>query len=68
MLTASDGVEVYGSIIGPSNPRGLILLFHQAGSSKDEYVTIVPQLAGRRVSALGIDQRSGGGLFGGNEG
>ena len=60
-LTASDGVKVYGSLYRAAKPRALILLFHQAGSSKDEYATIAPRLAQAGYSALAIDQRSGGG-------
>lgn len=66
-LTASDGVKVYGSLYRAAKPRALILLFHQAGSSKDEYATIAPRLAEAGYSALAIDQRSGGGLYGKNE-
>ncbi len=66
-LKASDGVAVHGLYYQAQNPRALILLFHQAGSSKDEYATIAPQLVKVGFSALAIDQRSGGGLFGTNE-
>lgn len=45
----------------------MILLFHQAGSSKAEYATISPRLVAAGYSALAIDQRSGGELFGSNE-
>ncbi|TPG12220.1 alpha/beta hydrolase [Sphingomonas oligophenolica] len=44
----------------------MILLFHQAGSSMDEYATIAPKLAAMGYSALAIDQRSGGTMFGPN--
>ncbi|WP_294120106.1 alpha/beta hydrolase [Sphingomonas sp.] len=67
MLTASDGVKVHGSLYEAAKPKALILLFHQAGSSKDEYATIAPRLRDAGYSALAIDQRSGGGLFGTNE-
>ena len=66
-LTAADGVKVYGSIYRAAKPRALILLFHQAGSSKDEYTTIAPQLAQSGFSSLAIDQRAGGGLYGVNQ-
>lgn len=66
-LKAPDGVAVHGLYYQAQNPRALILLFHQAGSSKDEYATIGPQLVKAGYSALAIDQRSGGGLFGTNE-
>lgn len=66
-LTASDGVKVFGRYCTPTNPKALILLFHQAGSSKDEYATIAPRLGQAGYATLAIDQRSGGDLFGVNE-
>lgn len=66
LLTASDGVKVYGSFYEAAKPKALILLFHQAGSSKDEYATIAPRLVESGYSALAIDQRAGGGLYGVN--
>ena len=66
-LKAADGVAVYGRLYQAAQPRALILLFHQAGSSKDEYATIGPRLVKAGYSALAIDQRAGGGLFGKNE-
>lgn len=67
LLTASDGVKVHGSFYLAAKPKALILLFHQAGSSKDEYATIAPRLQSAGYSALAIDQRSGGGMYGTNE-
>ena len=66
-LKASDGVTVHGMLYKAASPRALILLFHQAGSSKDEYATIAPRLVSAGYSALAIDQRAGDGLFGKNE-
>ena len=66
-LTAADGVKVYGSVYRAAKPKALILLFHQAGSSKDEYATIAPPLVQAGFSALAIDQRAGDGLYGKNE-
>ena len=66
-LKASDGVTIHGLFYKTPKPRALILLFHQAGSSKDEYATIAPQLVKAGYSALAIDQRSGDGMFGTNE-
>ncbi len=65
-LKASDGLTVYGRYYRTTRPKALILLFHQAGSSMDEYATITPKLAAAGYSALAIDQRSGGRLFGPN--
>ena len=67
LLTASDGVKVHGAYYEAATPKALILLFHQAGSSKDEYATIAPRLVDAGYSALAIDQRSGDELFGVNE-
>ncbi len=66
-ISAEDGVTVHGVYYPAPKPKATILLFHQAGSSKGEYATIAPRLVGAGYSALAIDQRSGGGLFGANE-
>jgi dienelactone hydrolase len=66
-LKAADGVTVHGLWYKAPQPKALILLFHQAESSKDEYATIAPRLAQAGYSALAIDQRSGGGMYGTNE-
>jgi dienelactone hydrolase len=67
VLTAADGVKIAGVHTSVEKPKALILLFHQAGSGKDEYATIAPRLATWGYSSLRIDQRAGGDLFGGNE-
>ena len=59
-VKADDGVIVYGAFYRSPNPKALILLFHQADSSKDEYSSIAPRLVAAGYSALAIDQRSGG--------
>lgn len=66
-LRAADGLTVTGNFYEAANPKAVILLFHQAASSKDEYKTIAPKLVEAGFSALAIDQRSGGNLFGRNE-
>jgi alpha-beta hydrolase superfamily lysophospholipase len=67
VLTASDGVQVYGIKREPStSPIGIILLFHQASSSADEYDPIAPRLVEMGYATLAIDQRSGGSLYGKN--
>ena len=65
-LTARDGVTVFGDYYAAPRPRALIVLFHQAGSSAGEYRTIAPRLVAAGYSALAIDQRSGGGMYGPN--
>lgn len=64
---ADDGLTVTGRYYRADQPKALILLFHQANSSKDEYAEIAPKLAAAGYAALAIDQRSGGSLFGKNE-
>ena len=66
-LKAADGVTVYGRLYRAERPKATILLFHQAGSSKGEYATIAPRLVAAGYTALAIDQRSGGTLYGPNE-
>lgn len=66
-LTAADGVVIHGALYRAANPKAVILLFHQAGSGKGEYATIAPRLVAMGYTALAIDQRSGGDLFGRNE-
>lgn len=66
-LKAQDGVTVYARLYPAESPKAVILLFHQAGSSKDEYAPIAPRLVAAGYTALAIDQRSGGGLYGPNE-
>ena len=64
---ADDGLTVSGLYYRATTPKALILLFHQANSSKDEYATIAPRLVEMGYSALAIDQRSGGAMFGKNQ-
>lgn len=66
-LHATDKLNVKGTYYKADHPKAMILLFHQAGSSKDEYATIAPKLVKAGYSALAIDQRSGGAMFGPNE-
>jgi dienelactone hydrolase len=56
----SDGVTVHGDFfVPPSDPRGTILLFHQARSNRGEYATITPDLLKAGYNVLAIDQRAG---------
>ncbi|HEU4960323.1 MAG TPA: alpha/beta hydrolase [Sphingomonas sp.] len=66
-LHASDNLNVKGTYYQAKDPKAIILLFHQAGSSKDEYKTIAPKLVAAGYSALAIDQRAGGDMYGTNE-
>lgn len=65
-VKATDGLNIVGYLYPASKPRAVVLLFHQAGSSKYEYDTIGPRLAAQGYTALAIDQRAGGTLFGDN--
>jgi dienelactone hydrolase len=67
MLSARDGVSISGLTYTAEHPKAIILLFHQAESSKAEYATIAPRLVAAGFSALAIDQRSGGSLYGPND-
>jgi dienelactone hydrolase len=59
VLTASDGVKVYGTYYpAPGAERPIILLFHQAGSNRWEYAPIAPKLVAAGFSCLAIDQRA----------
>lgn len=62
---AADGVTVHGDLHRPAGqPRGVLLLFHQAGANAREYAPTAPRLAALGWLCLAIDQRSGGMLFG----
>ena len=64
VLTASDGVKIYARSYPAQKARApVVLLFHQAGSSKSEYAPIAPRLVELGFNALAIDQRSGGNLY-----
>ena len=65
-LRAADGVMVTGAYSKAGDPKAFILLFHQAGSGRGEYDTIVPRLLQAGYSTLAIDQRAGGDMFGTN--
>src|SRR5204862_3646313 len=67
MLRARDGVSLSGLAYTADHPKAIVLLFHQAGSSKAEYATIAPRLVAAGFTSLAIDQRSGGDLYGPNE-
>ncbi len=66
-LEAADKTLISGVYTKAEKPKALILLFHQAGSGKDEYALIAPRLAGAGYSSLRIDARAGGNLYGVNE-
>lgn len=64
-LTAADGVKVAADFnAATGTPRGVIVLFHMAGSNKSEYAPIAARLQTAGFATLAIDQRSGGDAFG----
>lgn len=62
---SSDGLEITADKYF-SNPETapLIILFHQAGWSRGEYVEIAPKLNKLGYNCIAIDQRSGGEING----
>ena len=66
-LESSDKTKVAAYLSKAKDPQGIILLFHQAGSSAQEYTPIVPTLNGMGWDTLAVDLRSGGDLYGSNQ-
>lgn len=64
---ADDDLTIFARTYAAAKPKAVILLFHQAGSSKGEYTEIAPRLRDAGYTAIAIDQRSGGKLYGDNE-
>jgi alpha-beta hydrolase superfamily lysophospholipase len=62
-LTTSDGMKVPGTYRRAVDPKALILLFHQRGSSRAEFFEIAPRLVANGYSSLAIDQRGGGSMW-----
>lgn len=66
-LRAADGLAITADFQpAQGRNRGVILLFHMAGSNYAEYSTIAPELNRRGFDTLATDQRSGGPGFGRN--
>lgn len=66
-LKAADGVMVHGEVWRAASTRApMIVAFHQAGSSHDEYTPIAKRLNAAGYSMFAIDQRSGGDMYGVN--
>jgi len=58
---SSDGLEITADLyINSSEDSPLIILFHQAGWSRGEYLEIAPKLNKLGFNCIAIDQRSGG--------
>lgn len=57
---SKDGLPIFGELYGASDKsRPIILLCHQAKSSRGEYRAIAPRLIKKGFICLAIDQRSG---------
>lgn len=56
-------MPVPGTYRRAADPKALILLFHQRGSSRSEFFEIGPRLAANGYSSLAIDQRGGGDMW-----
>lgn len=60
---SSDGLEVTADLyMTNSDTSSFIILFHQAGWSRGEYLEIAPELNALGYNCLAVDQRSGGGI------
>ena len=59
---SGDGLEITADVYRPHADPGtpFIVLFHQAGWSRGEYVEIAPRLNELGFNCMAIDQRSGG--------
>ncbi len=59
-FTAKDGLEVSADLYLTDHSQGpFIILFHQAGWSRGEYLEIAPKLNALGYNCLAVDQRSG---------
>jgi dienelactone hydrolase len=62
-IGASDGTKVNASFV-KGGKKGVVLMFHQAGSNLHEYDPIAPRIAGMGWDCLLVDQRAGGEMWG----
>lgn len=63
-FAAADGLVVNGNLYEARADRPVILLCHQAGYNRVEYLDIAPKLNELGYNCLAIDQRSGGSFAG----
>ncbi len=60
-FNSKDKIEITADLYMTENTNApIILLFHQAASSRGEYLTIAPKLNELGFNCMAIDQRSGG--------
>ena len=59
-FNASDGLEITADLYMPHEASApFIILYHQAGYSRGEYLSIAPKLNAMGFNCLAVDQRSG---------
>ncbi|MDN5210695.1 alpha/beta hydrolase [Fulvivirgaceae bacterium BMA12] len=64
-IKADDGVEITADLyLAHDKNAPFIVLFHQAGWSRGEYLEIAPKLNAMGFNCLAVDQRSGGAVNG----
>ena len=63
---SEDGLLITADVHAPHKDRAvpIIVLFHQAGSSRGEYAEIAPWLNSLGYNCMAVDQRSGGSMNG----
>ncbi len=61
---AADGLLISGNLYEGKPGQAVVLLCHQAGYNRMEYLDIAPQLVEMGYTCLAIDQRSGGDFAG----
>ena len=58
---AADNLEITADWYSiPDSTAPIIILYHQAGWSRGEYIEIAPKLNAMGFQCLAVDQRSGG--------
>ena len=64
-VTAADGTGVNTKLVtGKGERKGIVVMFHQAGSNLHEFDPISPRLVDLGWDCLLVDQRSGGEMWG----
>lgn len=63
---SKDGLTIHARVYNKNKALPVLLLCHQAGSSKDEYAETAPMLSEWGFNCIAIDQRAGGTRLGGN--
>jgi dienelactone hydrolase len=59
-FNASDGLKITADLYMPHDHQApFIILYHQAGYSRGEYLSIAPQLNAMGFNCMAVDQRSG---------